>query len=100
MAIDFDVEPEFQLQIDGVKQFAEEEIEPLDYYLRVGTDKNGKALDEDSMKAIRAYIKTLQQKVKAQGLWGFHLGAEEKVPGAAAGRRQALGIFHDRTSCR
>ena len=81
MAIDFDVEPEFQVQIDWVKKFVEEEVEPLDYFMRVGEDKDGVALDEDSMKAVRAYIKGLQQQVKEQGLWGFHLGEDLGGPG-------------------
>jgi acyl-CoA dehydrogenase len=81
MAIDFDVEPEFQVQIDWVKKFVEEEVEPLDYFMRVGEDKEGVALDEDSMKAVRAYIKGLQQQVKEQGLWGFHLGEDLGGPG-------------------
>ena len=81
MAIDFDVEPEFQIQIDWVKKFVEEEVEPLDYFMRVGEDKHGVALDEDSMKAVHAYIKGLQQQVKDQGLWGFHLGEDLGGPG-------------------
>lgn len=81
MAIDFDVEPEFQVQIDWVKKFVEEEVEPLDYFTRVGEDKHGNALDEDSLKAVRAYIKGLQQQVKDQGLWGFHLGEDLGGPG-------------------
>jgi len=81
MAIDFDVEPEFQIQIDWVKNFVEQEVEPLDYFMRTGEDKNGDALDEDSLKAVRAYIKGLQQQVKDQGLWGFHLGEDLGGPG-------------------
>jgi acyl-CoA dehydrogenase len=81
VAIDFDVEPEFQIQIDWVKNFVEQEVEPLDYFMRTGEDKNGDALDEDSLKAVRAYIKGLQQQVKDQGLWGFHLGEDLGGPG-------------------
>ena len=39
MAIDFEVEAEFQKQIDWVKQFARNEIEPLDHFLHSGQDK-------------------------------------------------------------
>jgi acyl-CoA dehydrogenase len=81
MAIDFEVEPEFQKHIDWVKAFVKDEIDPLGHFMSVGEDKNGKPLDEDSWKAVRAYIKTLQQKVKDQGLWGFHLGPELGGPG-------------------
>lgn len=38
MAIDFDVEPEFQEQIDWVEAFVTEEVEPLDYYIAGGVD--------------------------------------------------------------
>ena len=34
--INFDVEPEFQEQIDWVEKFAKEEIEPLDNFFRIG----------------------------------------------------------------
>ena len=81
MAIDFDVEPEFQVQIDWVKKFVREDVEPLDHFMQVGEDKQGNPLDDDSMKAIRAYIKGLQQRVKDQGLWGFHLGKDLGGPG-------------------
>ncbi|MBL4680048.1 MAG: acyl-CoA dehydrogenase family protein [Pseudomonadales bacterium] len=81
MAIDFDVEPEFQKQVDWVEKFTKEEIEPLDHFMSAGTDKNGKRLDEDAWKAIRVYIKDLQAQVKDRGLWGFHLGPDLGGPG-------------------
>ena len=37
--INFDVEPEFQEQIDWVEKFAKEEIEPLDNFFRIGRRK-------------------------------------------------------------
>ncbi|MDA0273690.1 MAG: hypothetical protein O3C68_10620 [Proteobacteria bacterium] len=40
MAIDFDVEPEFQEQIDWVEKFTKEEIEPLDNFLRAPRTKH------------------------------------------------------------
>ncbi len=39
--IDFDVEPEFQKQVDWVEKFAKEEIEPLDSFLSIGRSKTG-----------------------------------------------------------
>ena len=81
MAIDFDVEPEFQEQIDWVEKFTKEEIEPLDNFLRAPRTKNGNSLDRDSWQAIKAHIEGLKQKVKDQGLWGFHLGADLGGPG-------------------
>lgn len=81
MAIDFDVEPEFQAQVDWVQKFATEEIEPLDDFMRAGRTKDGKHLGKEEWDAIRGYIKDLQQQVKDKGLWGFHLGADLGGPG-------------------
>jgi acyl-CoA dehydrogenase len=81
MAIDFEVEPEFQKQVDWVQTFATEEIEPLDHFMRSGRGKDGKRLDADGWNAIRGYIKDLQKQVKAEGLWGFHLGPDLGGPG-------------------
>lgn len=81
MAIDFDVEPEFQKQIDWVENFVSEEIEPLDHFMSAGCDKNGKPLDREAWEAIRSHITQLKDRVKAQGLWGFHLGPELGGPG-------------------
>ena len=46
--IDFDVEPEFQKQIDWVERFTKDEIEPLDQFMSVGRRKDGSPLDGDS----------------------------------------------------
>ena len=81
MTIDFDVEPEFQEQVDWVRKFAKDEIEPLDHFMRSGRDKSGKSLDKDGWNAIRAFIKDLQNQVKERGLWGFHLGPDLGGPG-------------------
>lgn len=68
MAIDFEVEPEFQKQVDWVEKLVTEEIEPLDHFMSSGRSKDGTRLDADGWNAIRAYIKNLQQQVKKQGL--------------------------------
>ena len=81
MAIDFNIEPEFQEQIDWVEKFAKEEIEPLDNFLRAPKMKNQKSLDRDGWQAIKVHIEGLKQKVKDQGLWGFHLGPDLGGPG-------------------
>ena len=79
--INFDVEPEFQEQIDWVENFAREEIEPLDNFLRAAQTKDGKRLDSDGWDAIKVHIDNLKQQVKDQGLWGFHLGPDLGGPG-------------------
>jgi len=79
--IDFDVEPEFQEQIDWVEKLTKEEIEPLDQFLSVGRKKNGDPLDKGDWDVVRAHIAELKQNIKDQGLWGFHLGPDLGGPG-------------------
>jgi acyl-CoA dehydrogenase len=79
--IDFDVEPEFQEQIDWVEKFTKEEIEPLDNFMRAARTRDGKPLDADGWAAVRAHMDSLRQQVKDRGLWGFHLGPELGGPG-------------------
>lgn len=81
MAIDFQVEPAFQKQIDWVEKFVSEEIDPLDTFMSTGTNSRGEGLSRDEWRAVRRYIGDLQQHVKDQGLWGFHLGPELGGPG-------------------
>jgi len=81
MAIDFEVEPEFQKQIDWVENFVTEEIQPLDIFMSDGRDESGEKLSKGAWNAIRAHIQALQEQVKKQGLWGFHLGPELGGPG-------------------
>jgi acyl-CoA dehydrogenase len=68
MAIDFGVEPELQAQLDWVRAFVREEIEPIDALVRdanVCYDKSHPIQD--------AVIRPLQQRVRDQGLWAMHL---------------------------
>jgi acyl-CoA dehydrogenase len=81
VAIDFEVEPEFQKQIDWVEAFVTEEVEPLDLYITGGVDEAGERLDRTAWKTIRLHMSALQDRVKKQGLWGFHLGPELGGPG-------------------
>ncbi len=81
MTIDFDVEPEFQKQVDWVEKLTKEEIEPLDSFLSIGRSKDGEKLSDDAWQAVRAYIDDLKQQVRDQGLWGFHLGPDLGGPG-------------------
>ena len=58
MALDFEVEPEFQKHIDWVKAFVKDEIDPLGHFMSVGEDKNGKPLDEDALDKIREMVRS------------------------------------------
>lgn len=66
MAWDFETDPEFQKKLDWIEDFMREEVEPLSHlgmavYSSLGREK---------------FIKPLQEKVKAEGLWACHLGPE------------------------
>ena len=78
--INFDVEPEFQEQIDWVEKFAKEEIEPLDNFF-VSENQRRQSSHQGGWAAIRKHIESLKEKVKEQGLWGFHLGPDLGGPG-------------------
>ncbi len=61
-------DPEFQPELDWVRQFVREEVAPLDYIL--GSQWNIHA------SKFKRLVRPLQAKVKAQGLWACHLGPE------------------------
>jgi acyl-CoA dehydrogenase len=70
MAWDFCTDPDFQEQLDWIKAFVREEVEPLDLVFRGAADPfdvNGPA---------RPAIIQLQQVVREKGLWACHLGPE------------------------
>lgn len=65
---DFSTEPEFQKKLDWMKEFAREEIEPLDLvFNEPGHHHN--VTDKRAMAAVRP----LQAEVRRQGLWACHL---------------------------
>src|SRR6478609_11425542 len=68
MAWDFETDPDYQKQLDWVADFIATEVMPLDHLLGSPYDTK----DEARNKAVRP----LQAKVKAQKLWGCHLGPE------------------------
>ena len=66
MAWDFETDPEFQKKLDWIEDFMRDEVEPLSHlgmavFSSLGREK---------------FIKPLQEKVKAEGLWACHLGPE------------------------
>ncbi|MGE0881098.1 MAG: acyl-CoA dehydrogenase family protein [Acidimicrobiia bacterium] len=73
MAWDFSTEPEFQEQLDWVRQFCTEEIDPIDV-LFPGAAKSR----DPRMKALCDPIK---QQVKDRGLWALFLDHELGGPG-------------------
>ncbi|WP_293904647.1 acyl-CoA dehydrogenase family protein [Phenylobacterium sp.] len=66
MAWDFETDPAFQKKLDWIEDFMRDEVEPLSHL--------GMAVF--SILGREKFIKPLQQKVRAQGLWACHLGPE------------------------
>ena len=73
MAIDFEVESEFQEKLDWIQQFCEERVGPLHHVF-----PHAVRLPDP---AVRAYVRDLQQDVKDQGLWALFLDEELGGPG-------------------
>ena len=63
MGFDFSVDPEYQEKLDWARRFVDEEVGPLEVA----------GLSEEQL--VQA-IKSLQEKVKEQGLWAGHLDPE------------------------
>src|SRR5256885_4240633 len=73
MAWDFSTEPEFQKKLDWAEDCCREEVEPLEYVFPYAVrSKDPK---------IRGLVKSLQDEVKAQGLWALFLDEELGGPG-------------------
>ena len=66
MAWDFETDPEFQKKLDWIETFMDEEVEPVSHLGMAAWGSAGRA----------RFIKPLQDKVKAEGLWACHLGPE------------------------
>lgn len=66
MAWDFETDPEFQKKLDWIEEFMRDEVEPLSHL--------GMAVF--STEGRKKFIKPLQERVKAEGLWACHLGPE------------------------
>ena len=69
MPIDFSVEPEFQKELDWIRQFVDEKAVPLDLAF-AGED----AIYDKSHPVHDEVIRPLQNEVKDRGLWvSFHI---------------------------
>ena len=91
MSWDFETDPEFQQRLDWVEDFVREEVEPLDYV--IGHPMNM----ADPVR--RELIPPLQEKVRAQGLWGFHLGRELGGQGYGQVKNALLNEILGRARC-
>src|SRR5690348_9616928 len=79
MAWDFSTEPEFQEQLDWMREVVRERVMPLE------------TLDHDYAGIQRA-LAPLQEEVKARGLWAAHLDPE--LGGQGFGQVK-LGLMHE-----
>ncbi len=70
MAWDFSTDPDFEAQLEWMRGFVRDEVEPLDPLFRGAGDPF------DLAGRARPLIRALQQLVKAKGLWACHLGPE------------------------
>jgi len=70
MGWDFSTEPEFQAKLDWIREFVENEIEPLDLAF------SSHVVYDKSHPVHREVIRPLQAQVKAQDLWACHLGPD------------------------
>jgi acyl-CoA dehydrogenase len=66
MAWDFETDPEFQKKLDWIEDFMRDEVEPLSHLGMAVFSSMGR----------EKFIKPLQERVKAEGLWACHLGPE------------------------
>jgi acyl-CoA dehydrogenase len=71
MPIDFSVDPEFQKELDWIREFVDTEAVPLD--LAFGGEEG---IYDKSHPVWREVMRPLQEKVKDRGLWACHLGAD------------------------
>jgi acyl-CoA dehydrogenase len=69
--LDFTIEPELYGQLDWMRGFVREEVEPLDLLF----PGPGDPFDMDNT-AARAIVRPLQRQVRERGLWACHLGLE------------------------
>src|SRR3954469_22291003 len=81
MAWDFSTEPEFQAQLDWMREFVQAEIWPIE-----------PVFDELGEDGFRRVIGPLQEEVKGRGLWAAHLPPD--LGGQGFGQVK-LGLMHE-----
>lgn len=70
MAWDFSTDPEFEAQLEWMRGFVAEEIEPMDLVFR------DPAAHVDPRSPAARAMAPLKEEVKRRGLWACHLGPE------------------------
>jgi alkylation response protein AidB-like acyl-CoA dehydrogenase len=82
MAWDFETDPDFQVQLDWMRDFIDRHLVPLEPILR--------ELPADDWAVVKRH---LQQRVKDRGLWACHLDPELGGPGFG---QLKLALMHER----
>jgi len=65
--IDFDIDPDYQRQLDWARQFVAEKVEPIDFLFHKDQGYN------PGNQALWDIMGPLKAEVRAQGLWACHL---------------------------
>src|SRR4029079_16046306 len=81
MAWDFSTEPEFQEQLDWMREFARAEIWAIE-----------SVFEELGQEGFVRAMAPLQEQVKERGLWAAHLPHDLRGQGFGAGK---LGLMHE-----
>src|SRR6476619_3051794 len=81
MAWDFSTEPEFQAQLDWMREFVINEIEPIELFFDDMTSGNWRKLTDP-----------LKEEVKKRGLWACHL--DHELGGQGYGQVK-LALMHE-----
>jgi acyl-CoA dehydrogenase len=89
--LDFDVDEEFQKELDWADSFVREEVEPLDHLINHAWDMGDPLRQE--------LIPPLQDQVRARGLWATHLGPELGGPGYGQVKLALLNEVLGRSHC-
>ncbi len=71
MSIDFSVDPELAEQLDWVREFVANEIEPIDLAW-----PSAEAPHDRSLPVYEDIVRPLQLEVRERGLWAWHLPPE------------------------
>jgi acyl-CoA dehydrogenase len=68
MGWDFETDAEFEAQLQWMRQFVKEEVEPLDL---LWPDE---VYRQPQREEIKLLLRPLKEQVRARGLWAAHLG--------------------------
>ncbi|MCP3989304.1 MAG: acyl-CoA dehydrogenase [Actinomycetia bacterium] len=89
--MDFEIDPDFQEELDWIDDFVREEIEPLDFIVRTPYDINNPIRQE--------VIPPLQKIVQERELWACHLGPDLGGPGYGQMKLALMNEILGRAKC-